>query len=188
MVNSSPPPTSEQLQNTGATGILTGTSTDISTGTSTDTSSDISADISLAWQKQLAIDLPDQPTSTHQAIAQWLVGEPERLAAMSPAEVKLARSAMDYRYRIFISGYWGLSPERSYKRLLQKLGGLFLIRSKVRTWIALSRDRKRAVKDVLQEVIQEMLQSDRYMQQQNPVDWSLHLAGEPAELAHACHH
>ncbi len=150
MVNSFPRP----LQSTGATGILTG----ISKG--------ILADISLVWQKQLAIDLPDQPTSTHQAIAQWLVGEPERLAAMSPAEVKLARSAMDYRYRIFISGYWGLSPEKAYKRLLQKLGGLFLIRSKVRTWIALSRDRKRAVKDVLQEVIQEMLQSDRHMQQQ----------------------
>jgi DNA-binding NarL/FixJ family response regulator len=56
-----------------------------------------------------------------------------------------------------------------YKRLLQKLGGLFLIRSKIRTWIALSRDRKRAVKDVLQEVIQEMLQSDRHMQQQ--IQW-----------------
>ncbi len=123
-------------------------------------------DLSSAWQKQIALDLPDQAATTHQAIAQWLVGEPERFEQMTPADLKLAKNAMDYRYRIFIARYWGIPPETAYKRLLHKLGGLFLIRSKVRTWIALSRDRKRAVKDVLQEVIQEMLQSDRHMQQQ----------------------
>ncbi len=118
------------------------------------------------WQKQLANDLPKQSAETHEAIAQWLIGRPERIEAMSQADLKLAKKAMDYRYRIFITRYWGLSPERAYKSMLQKLGGLFLIRSKIRTWIALSRDRKRAVKDVLQEVIQEMLQSDRHMQAQ----------------------
>ncbi|NJM97088.1 MAG: HetZ-related protein 2 [Phormidesmis sp. RL_2_1] len=118
------------------------------------------------WHKQLQADLPNQAAATHAAIAQWLVGEPQRFAKMDATELKLAQSAMDYRYRIFISRYWGLSPERAYQRLLQKLGGLFLIRSKIRTWIALSRDRKRAVKDVLQEVIQELLQSDRHMRQQ----------------------
>ncbi len=122
-------------------------------------------DIVAMWHKQLQKALPHQPQATHTAIIRWLVGD-QCFAAMSAAEVKLAQQAMDYRYRIFISRYWGLSPERAYKKLLQKLGGLFLIRSKVRTWIALSRDRQRAVKDVLQEVIQEMLQSDRYMQQQ----------------------
>jgi macrodomain Ter protein organizer (MatP/YcbG family) len=130
------------------------------------TAESLSQDLSSIWQKQLATDLPDQSAATHQAVTQWLVGEPERFDQMSANEVKLAKNAMDYRYRIFLSRYWGLSPEYAYKRLLQKLGGLFLIRSKVRTWIALSRDRKRAVKDVLQEVIQEMLQSDRHMQQQ----------------------
>lgn len=127
----------------------------------------ISADeIGAMWHEQLQKALPDQPQATHTAIARWLVGDPERFDAMSAAEIKLAQQAMDYRYRIFVSRYWGLSPERAYKKLLQKLGGLFLIRSKVRTWIALSRDRQRAVKDVLQEVIQEMLQSDRHMQRQ----------------------
>lgn len=122
--------------------------------------------ITALWHDQLRTALPDQPQATHAAIVRWLVGEPERFATMSAADLKLAQQAMDYRYRILISRYWGLSPERAYKKLLQKLGGLFLIRSKVRTWIALSRDRQRAVKDVLQEVIQEMLQSDRHMQQQ----------------------
>ena len=118
------------------------------------------------WQRQLQRDLPDQSERTQGAIAQWLIGDPARFESMSPDEIKLACQAMDYRYRILISRYWGLSPARGYQRLLQKLGGLFLIRSKVRTWIALSRDRKRAVKDVLQEVIQEMLQSDRFLRSQ----------------------
>ncbi|MGB3294249.1 MAG: HetZ-related protein 2 [Phormidesmis sp.] len=120
-----------------------------------------------AWLKQIQNDLPDQSAATHEAIARWLVGDPSRFEGLSEAEIKLATKAMDYRYRIFISRYWGLSPERAYKKLLQKLGGLFLVRSKVSTWIALSRDRQRAVKDVLQEVIQEMLQSDRHMRQQS---------------------
>ncbi len=115
---------------------------------------------------QLQRDLPDQAMATHEAIAQWLVGNLQRFEGMDQQALQLARKAMDYRYRILLFHYWGLSPERAYKRLLQKLGGLFLIRSKIRTWIALSRDRQRAVKDVLQEVIQEMLQSDRHMQEQ----------------------
>ena len=118
------------------------------------------------WQRRLQTDLPDQPLSVREAIAQWLMGDPDRFEPMSPSEIKLACKAMDYRYRILISRYWGLPPARGYQRLLQRLGGLFLIRSKVRTWIALSRDRKRAVKDVLQEVVQEMLQSDRFMRSQ----------------------
>ncbi|MEM9088895.1 MAG: HetZ-related protein 2 [Cyanobacteria bacterium P01_F01_bin.53] len=122
--------------------------------------------LSSTWHQQIKADLPDQSEETISAIASWLIGEAERFESMDAAQIKLATKAMDYRYRIFISRYWGLSPERAYKRLIQKLGGLFLIRSKVRTWIALSRDRKRAVKDVVQEVIQEMLQSDRYMKQQ----------------------
>ncbi len=118
------------------------------------------------WQERLLLELSDQPDATREAIVQWLVGEPKRFESMGPKEIRLAKRAMDYRYRIFVSRYWGISPDRAYKRLLQKLGGLFLIRSKIRVWIALSRDRKRAVKDVLQEVIQEMLQSDRHMRAQ----------------------
>ena len=128
--------------------------------------SEIVQSLIATWEEQVAKDLPAQPPEVSAAIAQWLVGSPERYAEMTSADIKLAKKAMDYRYRIFITRYWGLSPERAYKRLLQKLGGLFIVRSKIRTWIALSRDRKRAVKDVLQEVIQEMLQSDRHMREQ----------------------
>ncbi len=119
------------------------------------------------WQERLQTDLPDQSQETHTAIAQWLCGENiERFEALSRKDLSIATQAMDYRYRIFYKTYWGLPPDRAYQTLMRKLGGLFLVRSKIRTWIALSRDRQRQVKDVLQEIIQEMLQSDRHLQEQ----------------------
>ena len=123
--------------------------------------------IAQEWRDRLQADLPQHPEETRAAILHWLIGEDTaRYDALSPRDLKIAKQAIGYRYRILYETYWGLPPNRAYQKLLQKLGGLFLIRSKVRTWIALSRDRKRAVKDVLQEVIQEMLQSDRHLQQQ----------------------
>ncbi|MBE9077111.1 HetZ-related protein 2 [Romeria aff. gracilis LEGE 07310] len=123
--------------------------------------------IAQEWRQRLQDDLPGQADETRDAVVHWLVGEePARLNALPTPELKLAQQAMAYRYRIFCENYWGQPPDRAYQKLLKKLGGLFLIRTKVRTWIALSRDRRRAVKDVLQEVIQEMIQSDRHLQQQ----------------------
>ncbi|MDV3350367.1 hypothetical protein D0962_28035 [Leptolyngbyaceae cyanobacterium CCMR0082] len=119
------------------------------------------------WQQRIQSDLPDQSHDTHIAITQWLCGEDtDRFEALSHKDLSIATQAMDYRYRIFYKTYWGLPPDRAYQTLMRKLGGLFLVRSKIRTWIALSRDRQRQVKDVLQEIIQEMLQSDRHLQQQ----------------------
>jgi DNA-binding CsgD family transcriptional regulator len=46
------------------------------------------------------------------------------------------------------------------------LGSVVTIRNKIQSWISLSRDRQRTVVDVLQEVLQELLQSDSYIQQQ----------------------
>lgn len=119
------------------------------------------------WQERLQADLPDQSHDTHNAIVHWLCGEnTERFEALSRKDLSIATQAMDYRYRIFYKTYWGLAPDRAYQTLMRKLGGLFLVRSKIRTWIALSRDRQRQVKDVLQEIIQEMLRSDRHLQEQ----------------------
>lgn len=52
---------------------------------------------------------------------------------------------------------------------MQRLGSLMILRQKVRLWVSTSRDRQRQVVDVLQEVVQEMLNSDRYLQQQ--IQW-----------------
>lgn len=97
----------------------------------------------------------------------WLLGrERTRLEAMPPQQLALARQGMDYRYRILRQRYLGMSPARAYRNLIDRLGALVSVRNKILAWIALSRDRQRALVDVLQEVIQEMLNSDRHLQGQ----------------------
>ncbi len=119
------------------------------------------------WRSRLEAELPEQNSTNRDSIADWLIGEnPSRLNDLTPTQRQILDQAMDYRYRILRQRYLDASPVRAYKGLIQRLSNLFLIRNKIRTWIALSRDRQRSVVDVLEEVIQELLQSDRYMQQQ----------------------
>ncbi len=119
------------------------------------------------WRSRLKAELPEQNSTNRDSIAYWLIGEnPARLNDFTPTQRQIAEQAMDYRYRILRQRYLEVSPVRAYKGLIQRLSNLFLIRNKIRTWIALSRDRQRSVVDVLEEVIQELLQGDRYMQQQ----------------------
>ncbi|NJN49477.1 MAG: HetZ-related protein 2 [Alkalinema sp. RL_2_19] len=122
-------------------------------------------EISTNWHTKLQQEISQ--TATHGAIVQWLVGEEhERYDALTPAQLKIAEQAMDYRYRILKERYLGRSQERAYRNLIQRLSSVFVLRNKIKTWISLSRDRQRTVVDVLQEVLQELLQHDNYMQQQ----------------------
>jgi len=119
------------------------------------------------WQSRLAQELPNQNSAVRDAIAQWLIGEDLARYDQLTAELQqVTRDAMDYRYRILRERYLTSPPERAYKQLIQRLSSPYLIRNKIRTWIALSRDRQQSVIEVLQEVIQELLRSDTYMQQQ----------------------
>lgn len=127
----------------------------------------LAEELSDDWRSRLASELADQSSATRESIVRWLIGEDsDRLTDLTPMQRQIVEQAMDYRYRILRQRYLGMSPERAYKGLIQRLSNLFLIRNKIRTWIALSRDRQRTVVDVLEEVIQELLQNDRYMQQQ----------------------
>lgn len=119
------------------------------------------------WRSRLRVDCPQQSEATRESIVRWLIGQDwQRFEQLEPQQLKIAQQAMAYRYGILQHRYLGLGPEQAYRNLTTRLGSLVLLRNKIRTWVALSRDRQRAVVDVLQEVIQELLQSDRYMQQQ----------------------
>ena len=119
------------------------------------------------WRSRLEADIPSHSAATRESITHWLIGDnTARFDDLTPTARQIAEQAMDYRYRILRQRYLGFGPERAYKSLIQRLSSLFLIRNKIRTWIALSRDRHRTVVDVLQEIIQELLQTDTYMQQQ----------------------
>ncbi|MEM9542892.1 MAG: HetZ-related protein 2 [Cyanobacteria bacterium P01_E01_bin.42] len=117
------------------------------------------------WEKRLLEECADRPQATRQSIALWLLGEDrERFADMDDRQKAITRQAIEYRYRILHQRYLGANPDRAYRNLISRLGALAVLRNKIRTWVSLSRDRQRAVADVLQEVIQEMIESDRYIQ------------------------
>lgn len=135
-------------------------------------------DIAARWRSLLESELPKSSRSTQDSIIKWLIGEnPARFDDYTPEQLEIAEQAMDYRYRILRQRYLDAPPERAYRSLIQRLGSLFVIRSKISTWIALSRDRQSSVVDVLQEVIQDLLQNDNYMQQQ--VAWIAQCASDP---------
>src|SRR6476646_4074427 len=130
------------------------------------------------WRSQLETDCPEQSVAHRESIIRWLMGEDlARFDTLTPDQLAIVQQAMDYRYRILQQRYLGVGPERAYRKLIQRLSSLFLIRNKIKTWVALSRDRQRSVVDVLQEVVQELLQSDGYMQQQ--VTWISQCTSEP---------
>lgn len=119
------------------------------------------------WRARVAADCKNQPPATQQSIVQWLLGDDlEWYETLDPDALALATQAMDYRYRILLKRYLNSGPDRAYQQLMRRLGSLFLVRSKVKTWVDQSRDRHRSVMDVLGEVIQEMLQNDRHLQRQ----------------------
>jgi DNA-binding CsgD family transcriptional regulator len=131
---------------------------------------DLAKSIAEYWQERLSTECAQQSSTNQRSIIDWLVGEDrDRFAEMPAEKLAIVRQAMDYRYRILIQRYLGVPSERAFKNLMQRLGSLAIIREKVRAWLAVSRDRQRTVVDVLQEVVQEMLQGDKYIRQQ--VDW-----------------
>lgn len=129
-------------------------------------------------QKQLQVDCENISQQTQESIIKWLLGKDlERYETLDPSQLAIAKQAIDYRYRILRHRYLGVGPERAYKNLMTRLGSLVMLRNKIKTWVALSRDRQRAVVDVLQEVIQELLQSDRYLQEQ--IGWIRECTEDP---------
>ncbi|MFB2770864.1 hypothetical protein ACE1AT_16455, partial [Pelatocladus sp. BLCC-F211] len=117
------------------------------------------------WHKRLEVECPEQPTASKESIVRWLLGSNQQRFE-DPKQSDILKQAMEYRWKILNQRYLGKGREAAYKNLLTRLGSLVTLRNKIQTWVALSRDRQRSVLDVLQEVIQELLQSDNYMQQQ----------------------
>ncbi|MBD2448010.1 HetZ-related protein 2 [Nostoc sp. FACHB-152] len=119
------------------------------------------------WHSRIAEEYPDQSATTRESIVRWLLGSDlKRFELFEPKELEIAKQAMEYRWKILCQRYLGIGRERAYRNLITRLGSLVSLRNKIQTWVALSRDRQRSVMDVLQEVIQELLQNDTYMQQQ----------------------
>lgn len=119
------------------------------------------------WGSRLVAECPEQSLANRKSIVFWLLGgDIQRLEHLNPQELHIAEQAMEYRWKILRQRYLGRSRERAYYNLLNRLGSLVTLRNKIEIWISLSRDRQRTVMDVLQEVLQELLQNDKYIREQ----------------------
>lgn len=127
----------------------------------------IAAEICKEWRSRLVCDYPNQSAKTSQSIIRWLVGNDlERFEQLNSLQLALCKQAMVYRYNILKQRYLGVAPKQAYVHLTNRLGSLMLVRNKMRALCAFSNDRASTLVDILQEVIQELLQRDRYLQQQ----------------------
>lgn len=123
--------------------------------------------IAQEWTQNLRENCTHVPETVRASILSWLIGEDtERFEVLNSEQLKIVDQAMQYRLNILQQRYLEVSQERAYRNLIQRLSGHVVVKNKVKTWISLSRDRQQSVLDVIQEVIQEMLNSDRYIQQQ----------------------
>jgi hypothetical protein len=118
------------------------------------------------WQSRLESDLPNTSSAMRDSIANWLTGDLDRWEAFDDEQVRMGCQSMEFRYSILRQRYLGVTPETAYQNLIRRLGSLVMLRNKIRTWVSLSRDRHQTIVDVIQEIVQELLNSDRYLQQQ----------------------
>lgn len=119
------------------------------------------------WQDRLSQTEDSLTDRQRDTIINWLLGEDsQRWENLDQRDLEIAKRGLVYLWQILRQRYLKVSPTRAYRNLIDRLGACFTLRQKIRTWVSLSRDRQQAVADVLQEIIQEMLNSDRYLQSQ----------------------
>lgn len=119
------------------------------------------------WQDRLSQTEDSLTDRQRGTIINWLLGEDsQRWENLDERDLAIAKRGLVYRWQILQQRYLKVSPTRAYRNLIDRLGACVTLRQKIRTWVSLSRDRQQAVADVLQEIIQEMLNSDRYLQSQ----------------------
>lgn len=126
----------------------------------------VAQELEQAWRSRLAKDCLSQSTATRESILWWLLGEDlARYNSLTPAQLEITEQAIFYRYSILQRSYLNVSPQQGYRQLIQRLLSLSILRQKIRDLFALTRNRQGTV-NFLQEMLQELLQRDRYLKQQ----------------------
>ena len=127
----------------------------------------VAVELEECWRSRLSQDYSKTKQKDRESIINWLLGEDRSLLEQLTAqELTIAKQAMNYRYRILTKRYLKVSPTQAYRNLIDRLASPIVLRQKLRSWIEMSRERQRSIAEVLQEVIQEMLNSDRHIQGQ----------------------
>lgn len=120
----------------------------------------------LYWQKRLEMECPEQSFPSRESITNWLLVNDLHRFEESPQQLESTKQAMKDRYRILRQRYLGVSREQAYRNFITRFGAVVTSHQKIQAWVAKNRDRQRLILDVLEEVIQDLLQNNNYIQQQ----------------------
>ena len=128
----------------------------------------MAAKLEEVWRSRLLEDYPSQSETERNSIVSWLLRakHPSDWEQLTPEKLAIVSEGINYRWRTLRQRYLGVSTTQAYGNLIDRLAAQAILRNKIRTWVALSRDRSRAVADVLQEVIQEIVKTERYIQEE----------------------
>jgi DNA-binding CsgD family transcriptional regulator len=131
---------------------------------------DVVKTLEKSWLQRLNTEQVHWSSQQKNSIIKWLLGKISHdWEGYTSDELEVVEKGLEYRYRILIQRYLGQSETKAYQNLMARLASITVLRNKIKQWIALSRDRQQQVVDVLEEIIHQMLQNDRYLQEQ--IQW-----------------
>jgi hypothetical protein len=123
--------------------------------------------LELIWHSRLLKDYPDLNEEKRQSIICWLLGENLNLQdKLTPRQIAIAQQIMDYRYRILQQRYLNVEPRQAYCNLIQRLSLLVMLCPNIRSWVFLNGKRQKIVANLIREIAEQILRSDRHIQQQ----------------------
>ncbi|MBW4507782.1 MAG: hypothetical protein KME64_14895 [Scytonematopsis contorta HA4267-MV1] len=111
------------------------------------------------WLDEVSIQCPEQSYTNIKTIVLWLLGSKFQQQDIPTTKVK-------YRWNILHQRYLGVSPEKAYNNLITRLGSAVIRLNKNKHRVGLNHELQRTLLDILQEVLEELLRTDSYIQRQ----------------------
>ncbi|BAZ39569.1 TPR repeat-containing protein [Calothrix sp. NIES-4101] len=124
------------------------------------------AKLDLYWRSRLYFDYQAENNNTKDAIVDWLLGIDLKIfEKLNSQELEIAKQAMEYRYKILRQRYFKFSREKAYSNLISILTEFITSRKKIHALITSNHENQHVILDILETVVQEILQTDKYIQE-----------------------
>jgi hypothetical protein len=125
------------------------------------------SEIEKIWLSRLSEDHLQQSQQERDSIVRWLLGEArENWDHLSAEQQETDKQSFNRRYQILKQRYLHVAATQAYRHLVNRLSSVVVLQYDLQNWIAANRDGQRALLEIVQNVVQEMLNSDSYLRQQ----------------------
>jgi hypothetical protein len=111
------------------------------------------------WLDKVSTQHPEISEDEKRIIVIWLVGHEFQ-------QKEIANQGVEYLWNILHQRYLGVSPSYAYRNLITRLGSAVIRRNHMKKGIVLQKGLQRTMLNILQEVLEELLQTDSYIQKE----------------------